>query len=86
MRQDISFSAKDAAKLVSDFNNLLEVESRQEYIHVIDVITNSAKNGHNKVEIYGALLPIITDKLHQQGFSVKTISNQFVSSHIIISW
>ena len=86
MRQDISFSAKDAAKLVGDYNNLYEVESRQKYIEIVSIIVESAKKGNSSCEFNGWLSTVIINNLRQSGFTVETISNQREDSYTNVSW
>ena len=86
MRKDISFNAKDAAKLAEDYNNLLEGESRQEYIRIISIITEAARHGKNHSEFNGFLSTPITNRLKENGFAVKKISNQYEDSYTTVSW
>ena len=86
MTNNIAFSAKDATKLVEDYNNLLEGESRKEYIKIISIIAESAKQGKTLSEFNGLFSTPITNKLKENGFAVKKISNQYEDSYTTVSW
>ena len=86
MNSDISFSAKDAVKLVEDYNNLNEGELRKEYINIISIITASANNGKTYSEFNGQLSMPIVNELRKNLFKVNLISNQYEPSYTLVSW
>ena len=89
MKQDISFSAKDAASLVEDYNNLLDIQSEQDYIDYIDVIaiiTLAAKNGNSQTDFDDAMPANIIKKLRNQDFIVEVVSNQYEATYTKVSW
>ena len=86
MKQDISFSAKDAASLVEDYNNLLDIQSEQDYIDVIAIITLAAKNGNSQTDFDDAMPANIIKKLRNQDFIVEVVSNQREDSYTKVSW
>ena len=86
MRQDISFSAKDAASLVEEYNNLLDIQSEQDYIDVIAIITLAAKNGNSQTDFDDVMPANIIKKLRNQDFIVEVVSNQREDSYTKVSW
>ena len=86
MGKDLSFSAKDATKLVEDYNNLLEGESRKEYIKIISIITEAARCGKSHIDFDDQLSMPIVNELRKNLFEVCLISNQYESSYTLVSW
>ena len=86
MRQDISFSAKDAATFVEDYKNLLDIQSKQDYIDVIAIITLAAKNGNSQTDFDDVMPANIIKKLRNQDFIVEVVSNQREDSYTKVSW
>ena len=86
MSKDISFDAKDAAKLVEDYNNLLDIQSKQDYTDVIAIITLAAKNGNSQTDFDDVMPANIIKKLRIQEFIVEVVSNQYEATYTKVSW